>query len=450
MQHPRKKALTRRRFIATSAAASAGMLAAPFVRTAGAAGKLSVGYWDHWVPGANKAMTEICEAWAEKEKVELTIDYLSTQGNKLYLTIAAEALAKSGHDIMDFSAWEPAQYAKSLEPVDDVMQEVLSRNGPVSAAHEYLAKPHGKWLVVPGIRGTLLLTANSRFDLLKQHAGIDILGMYPAGAQPTKLADEWTWDAFLTAAEKCHKAGVPFGLPLGVTTDAVDWIGALFRAYGAELVDAKGTITVQSDNVRQVLEYAKRLSALLPPDVGAWDNASNNKWLVSGKGALIFNPPSAWAVAKRDAPKVAEQLWTHGMPKGPKGRYVSTLPRFQGLWNFSKNKSAAKSLMAHVSSREAAEKLVDACQGYDLPPFLKFSDIKTWDEQSPPKGTLSHYPNKGDQQIIVPAAPAPPEIASQIYNQAIMPKMILRMAGGEPMPKTLDWAATEIEGFTRN
>jgi len=449
MKHS-KKTFTRRKFIATTAAASASMVAAPFVRTAGAAGKLSVGYWDHWVPGANKAMTEICEAWAEKEKVELTIDYLSTQGNKLYLTIAAEALAKSGHDIMDFSAWEPVQYANSLEPVDDVMQEVLARNGPVSAAHEYLAKPQGKWLVVPGIRGTLLLTANSRFDLLKQHAGIDILAMYPSGEQPTKLAEEWTWDAFMMAAEKCHKAGVPFGLPLGATTDAVDWVGALFKAYGAELVDAKGTTTVQSDNVRQVLEYAKRLAAFLPPDVGAWDNASNNKWLVSGKGALIFNPPSAWAVAKRDAPKVAEQLWTHGMPKGPKGRFVSTLPRFQGLWNFSKNKSAAKSLMAHVSTRQAAEKLVDACQGYDLPPFVKFSDIKTWDEQSPPKGTLSHYPNKGDQQIIVPAEPAPPQIASQIYNQAMMPKMILRLAGGEPMPKTLDWAAREIEGFARN
>ena len=115
-------------------AASATLVAAPFVRTAGAAGNLTVGFWDHWVPGANTAMTEICEAWAEKEKVNLKIDYLSTQGNKLYLTIAAEALAKSGHDIMDFSAWEPSQYANSLEPVDDVMAEVLARNGPVPPA----------------------------------------------------------------------------------------------------------------------------------------------------------------------------------------------------------------------------------------------------------------------------------------------------------------------------
>jgi ABC-type glycerol-3-phosphate transport system substrate-binding protein len=445
-----KRKITRRQFVGTTAAASASLVAAPFVHTVGAAGSLSLALWDHWVPGGNKAMTEICEAWGEKEKVSVQIDYLSTQGNKLYLTIAAEALAKSGHDVMDFSAWEPPHYAPQLEPVDDVMKDVLERSGPVSPALEYLAKPNGSWLVVPGIRGTLCLTACSRLDLMKEHAGIDLLAMFPPGAEPTKAVEGWTWDSFLTAAEKCHKAGYSFGLPLGVTTDAVDWLGAFFHAYGAQLVDAKGEITVKSDATRHALEYLKRLTQFLPPDASAWDNASNNKWLVAGKGALIFNPPSAWAVAKRDAPQVCEKLWTHAMPKGPKGRFVSTLPRFQGIWNFSKNKSAAKSLLRHVSTREAAAKLVDGGQGYDLPPFIKFNDFKTWDAQEPPKGTLSHYPNKGDQTAIIPFAPAPPAIAQQIYTQGLPAKMVVRLAKGEPIDKTLDWATAELEGFTRN
>ena len=50
---------------------------------------------------------------------------------------------------------------------------------------------------------------------------------------------------------------------------------------------------------------------------------------------------------------------------------------------------------------------------------------------------------------MIPAAPAPPQIAAQIYNQSIMPKMILRVAQGEPMDKTLAWAESEIEGFMR-
>ena len=31
-----------------------------------------------------------------------------------------------------------------------------------------------------------------------------------------------------------------------------------------------------------------------------------------------------------------------------------------------------------------------------------------------------------------------------------MPKMVVRMAQGEAMPRTRDWASRELEGFTRN
>ena len=144
--------------------------------------------------------------------------------------------------------------------------------------------------------------------------------------------------------------------------------------------------------MRQALEYYKKLIAFLPPDVAAWDDASNNKWLVSGKGAMIMNPPSAWAVAKRDAPQVAEQCWTHGFPAGPKGRFAPFLPYFWSIWNFSKNKEAAKSLLVHLSQPAAIEKMVAASGGYDLPAFEKLTTLKVWAEEGPPKGTLYHYP----------------------------------------------------------
>src|SRR5207344_326212 len=132
-----------------------------------------------------------------------------------------------------------------------------------------------------------------------------------------------------------------------------------------EVVDAKGNVVVKNDNVRQVLEYYKKLMAFLPSDAPAWDDGSNNRWLVSGNGSLIMNPPSAWAVAKRDAPQVAEHLWTHGMPKGEKGRFAPYLPYFWGIWSFSTNKPAAKSLLAYLSTKDAVGQFVAASQGYD-------------------------------------------------------------------------------------
>jgi ABC-type glycerol-3-phosphate transport system substrate-binding protein len=269
-------------------------------------------------------------------------------------------------------------------------------------------------------------------------------------ARQYRRAGNWTLDTFLKAAEACQKGGSPFGIGLGVTSDSVDTAGAIFQSFGAELVNAKGDLTVQSDAVHQALEYYKKLISFLPPDVAAWDDANNNKWLVSGKGAMIMNPPSAWAVAKRDAPQVAEQCWTHGFPAGPKGRFAPFLPYFWSIWSFSKNKEAAKSLLVHLSKPESIEKMVNASGGYDLPAFEKLTTLKVWAEAEPPKGTLYHYPNPyNHQKLSIAASPAPPKIAQQIYTQATLTKMCLRYAQGEAMKTTLAWAESECEGFMR-
>jgi ABC-type glycerol-3-phosphate transport system substrate-binding protein len=441
--------LTRRRFVGTTAAATATAIAAPFVRGAHAAGKLSIGFWDHWVPGANDATKALVNEWAAKEKVEVQVDFITSQGNKILLTIAAEQQAKSGHDIMAMPTWQPAERAINLEPVDDIISDLIKEHGAVNATVEYLGKIKGHWAAVPATVGSQMKGPCSRLDLMKQHAGIDIQAMYPAGGPPK--AEAWTLDAFLKAAEACQKAGVPFGIGLGTTSDSVDTAGALFSSFGAVLVDGSEKILVKSDPVRQALEYCAKLARFYPPDSPAWDDASNNKWLVSGKGALIMNPPSAWAVAVRDAPQVAAQCWHHGMPAGPKGRFGPFLPYFWGVWSFGKNKSAAKSLLRHLSTAQAAQKMVEASKGYDIPSFEKLTTFKTWAEIGPPKGTLYHYPNPHNHQILsIAAAPTPHKIAVQIYTQGIMTKMIVRHMQGEPMEKVLAWAEGELEGFMRS
>lgn len=443
-----KHKLTRRKFVATSAAASAAMIAAPYVRTAHAAGKISVGFWDHWVPGANKVTEKLVGEWSAKEKVEVQIDFIPSQGNKNLITIAAEAQAKSGHDILAFPTWEPQAHADMLEPVDDIMNDLIKEHGKVNGTVEYLGKIKGNWKVVPATVGSQIKGPCSRIDLMKSLAGIDVQAMYPAGSAPK--ADNWTLETFLKAAEACHKGGKPFGIGLGTTTDSVDTAGAFFHAHGAMLVNEKGDVTVKSDKVRQALEFMTKLAKFLPPDAPAWDDASNNKWLVAGNGAMIMNPPSAWAVAKRDAPQIAEQCWTHGFPSGPNGRFAPFLPYLWGIWSFSKNKEASKSLLRYLSTRSAAEQMVAASAGYDLPSFEKLTDFKTWTEIGPPPGTLYHYPNPHNHQTLsITGNPAPPKIAHQIYVQGVQTKMVARMLNGEKMESVLSWAEGEVEGFMR-
>ena len=439
---------SRRTIVAGSAAAASAMVAAPFVRTAHAAGSLSVGLWDHWVPGANAETEKLVKAWAEKEKVDVKIDFITSQGNKLLLTVVAQAQAKSGYDVIFLPSWLTSRHHEVLEPVDDLMAELIKENGDVSSVSQYLGRIKGVWYAVPATMGAQMKGPSTRIDLMKQHAGLDFQEMYPAGGPPK--ADAWTYDAMLKAAEACHKAGVPIGIGLGTTADSVDTAGAIFAAFGATLVDEKEKITVKTDTVRQALDYCKRLFAFLPADAPAWDDASNNKLFVAGKTAMIMNPPSAWAVAVRDAPAIAAQTWHHPMPVGPKGRYASFLQPFLGVWSFSKNKSAGKSLLRHMGSRASAESMVNGSKGYDIPPFAKFKNFSAWSEIGPPKGTLYHYPDPHGHQILaVSAMPSPHHIAERIYYQAVMTKMIVRHGQGEAMEKTLAWAESEIEGFMR-
>ena len=103
--------LSRRAALSIGSAAAA--LPLVHIRTAGAAGKLSVAFWDHWVPAGNDVMRKQVAAFAEKNKVEVQADFITSVGNKNILTLAAEAQAGTGHDVQTFPSWEVNNHAAS-------------------------------------------------------------------------------------------------------------------------------------------------------------------------------------------------------------------------------------------------------------------------------------------------------------------------------------------------
>lgn len=444
---PRK--VSRRHALKTAAAATA--LPLVHIRTGRAAGKVSIGFWDHWVPEGNEIMKKQCAAFGAAHQVDVQADFITSVGAKNILTIAAEAQAKTGHDVQQFPEWEVQNHADQLEPVDDVMQRLTAKYGPVAAASQYLFTSKGHWLAVPCSAGNQNKGPCGRISVLKDVAGLDILKMYPPSADATPEADKWTYDAMLKAAEACKKAKMTFGIGLGTTADSVDTAGSMFAAFGAEVITAKGDVNVRSDNVRQVLEYAQQLVKHLPDDAVSYDDASNNRALISGQSALIWNPPSAWAVARRDAPKVAADCWTFPAPKGPKGRFLPLGAFSWGIWDFSTNKTAAKELIEFLSLRENVEQRCSAVLGYDVPPFASMTDFKIWDEVEPPKGTVYHYPIRKShhQENWIAVAPAPPEIAVQVYNRGTLPTMLAKLQSGQSIKDVQDWAQDELEGFVR-
>src|ERR1700757_5210060 len=159
-----RSSISRRNLLKTTALATASTLAAPYVRHAYAAGKLTLGVWDHWVPGANNTLTKLCNEWGEKQKVEVTIDYITSQGDKDILTASAEPQPRAGHDIMSPRAWQIQVHRAVLEPLDEIITALVAKAGPISPVAEYLAKHQGKWFGIPTTIGSQVKPCCSRLD----------------------------------------------------------------------------------------------------------------------------------------------------------------------------------------------------------------------------------------------------------------------------------------------
>lgn len=357
-------------------------------------------FWDHWVIGqqVREKMRQQVMTWAEKSAVEAQIDFVTFPGDRLQLTVAEEALG-AGHDIISLLQWDTQNYADKLEPVDDVVKTIAAKLGPYNEACEHLGKSEGHWAAVPTSYGhahVSIVRTDQHDEALRRHqCGGNVSGTRTKGTGRR----ERTYETFLQAAEACHKAGYPFGVGL-------------------------------------------------PAGSVSYSDASNNRALISGKSALIWNPPSAWAVAKFDAPGVAQDCWTFPNPSGPKGRMIPYQIYFWGIWQFSKNKQAARELIAHLMDRKQVEERALVVAGYDIPPLANMTDFDSWSRLEPPLGTLFNYAPRpwhhGTPHIA--ASSAPQEIAVLVYNHAVMPARISTAASNK---EVIAWAKDQLEGFAR-
>ena len=153
---------------------------------------------------------------------------------------------------------------------------------------------------------------------------------------------------FSHAAEKCHK-GRPCrsACRSASPTTRSHWVGAVFaptaRSWSTRTATSPSSPTRQAG--ARMVQEARAGAAAECLRVG---RCLEQQGADLGPGALIMNPPSAWAVAVRDAPKVAEQLWTFPTAEGAEGpASTPAVPFFWGVWSFSKNKPAAKSLLTY-------------------------------------------------------------------------------------------------------
>ena len=447
--------VTRRQFVkgmVAGGAAIATTMAVPGVvrKAMTAKAKLNIGLWNHWIPGAADVHSAIINEWAAKNNVEVKIDLIGPQVRDIRTIASAEARAGTGHDIMALGPFDSWAFVKQCEPLNDVADVIQKKYGNFDTLGTYLSySPKEKtWWAIPAPMGSHSYPMVSRLDYFKQYAGVDLQDLFPADVKKrdANKVNAWTYDAFLEAAKKLHKAGFPFGGAISETSDANDWLGPLLLSFGSQPMDGDGNITIESDGTLAALEYLKELTQYMPEDIYGWDDASNNRWIISGKGSCVQNPPSAWSVAKRTQPENAAQMWHHDTPRGPVGRFRGALFYNFIMWKWCADKTAAKDLLLYLLDEPQQWKILAAGQGYDMPQLKPFYAHPVWVEESPPPGTIYNYVIRGDETLVAGGYPAPPAAGNAIYSKAILPVMVAKATTGEMSPKdAMKWCAQELE-----
>ena len=343
--------LTRRQFLGTTAA---GVVAAPHVWVKGAEAQqktVSILCWSHFVPAYDKWFDQFGQEWAAKNNVKLTIDHIPHLN--LAAKIAAEVATQSGHDIVQLAASGTEKFAPALIDLQDLADK--------------LGKKHGGWTPLADNYSSY----KGKFHSIPDYF-IDFPGLY--------RKDLWTeigmpngpdsWEELRQGGAKLKAKGFPIGIGLAHHNDSRNSWRAIQWCFGGSEVAKDGkTLTYNSPQIREALKYMKALyKEAMTPEVLAWDDASNNRLLASGRGSWIHNPISAYRTIEGQNKELADKIHIQLSPKGPAGRLSFANCLAYGVTKFSKNQDTAKAFIEHLTDN--FKDAFRASTGYNNP-FLK-------------------------------------------------------------------------------
>ncbi len=198
----------------------------------------------------------------------------------------------------------PALFPDKCLPLEDVAESLAKKYGPFFPSAEAYGKVKGKWIAIPvAFNGGY---PNYRISAMKK-AGFDKF--------PTDTA------GFLELCRGLKKNNTPAGFALGhATGDGNTWCHWALWSHGANLVDANEKIVINSPETAKALEYVKSLYETFVPGTVSWNDSSNNKAFLAGDLYLTNNGISIYAAAKKDNPKLAEDMDHAVWPIGPAGK----------------------------------------------------------------------------------------------------------------------------------
>jgi multiple sugar transport system substrate-binding protein len=378
--------------------------------------------WNHFVPASDDELRKQAEAFGKANNCTVRVDTIAHL--QLPAKYAAEAQSQSGHDMIITREADPSLYEQQLADVGDIIGDIGKKYGGWYPFSAELAQTKSGWRSVPWFWISFPATYNQAH-------------FKKAGLEAPK-----TWAELLKSGKILKKQGNPVGIPISHAADANTTFWSIAWCYGAKVVEADGkTPAINSEKTAQVIEWYKELyKDAMEPEVLSWDDASNNRFILSGKGSWIHNPISPYNAALANKQPIADDINHHNSPGGPAGIHSSPPINGLGIWKFSKNQELAKEFIQYLFKKENFDAWIVASNAFNHPPVKHFADHPIWARN--PK--LAMLPKEAEYAHPRGWPAKPSEAIQRIDNNYVLPDMVAKVVNGMPTARAMAWGQDQI------
>jgi multiple sugar transport system substrate-binding protein len=356
-------------------AASAGNLAAfaqafaqasPFKAEAGA--KLQLLRWKRFIQAEEDSFMKLVAAFSAATGVEVKVLNESLDDVQPKASVAANT--GQGPDLFWGLYSLPHLFPTKCLDVSDVANYLGKKYGGWVPTAETYGKSGGKWIAIPvAYNGNVI---NYRQSMIEKAGFKEI---------PKDT------DGFLALMKELKAKSVPGGFALGrASGDGNAWVHWALWSHGANLVDAKDKVVINSPETVKALEYVKALSETFVTGTASWNDAFNNKAFLTGEVSVTNNGVSIYAAAKAGAAKgeakmkevmddMGHALWPVG-PAGKPTEFHIAYPMM--VMKYSKVPNAAKAFLAFMLEAENYNQWLEDAVGYLTHPLNAYDSNKVW------------------------------------------------------------------------
>jgi multiple sugar transport system substrate-binding protein len=406
------------------------------------AGDLRIMTWAHFVPAYDQWLDNTyAKRWGEANDVEVKIDHINNA--LLYGTGSSEVAAQSGHDLFWFIS-PPASFQKQTVPVNDLVQEVSKRFGPMSkVARKSTYNPRTKTFY--GFPETYAPDPVQYRRSFLQEAGVSLN----------------TWDDLRRGAAKLKQQGHPVGLGMSNEIDSNMLLTSLLYCYGGFIQNEDNEIVIgQGRNRRGAIQALQVMREIfrtgMTDEVFAWTAASNNQAFLAGRLSVALNAISIVRSAELSGnTALSDDTWLASIPRGPVMRMGNE--HVMGvfvIWKFARNKAAARKYL--IDQQIAYRQHFVRSGFYNFPPWTGsirggFKTIRalTKRDTHKPRGKYTVLTTIAEKYTTNPGFPGnSTPVMDELYNTFLIPQMFAEVAQGKSSPadavRTFDRRAKAI------